>query len=109
VDVEGGGVPTGSFAEQVYRAVRRIPAGRVLSYGEVAARLGRPRAARGVGRALAALPQGSDVPWWRVVGHGGAISLRHRGALLQRMLLEAEGVRVGPGGKVERRKPDPEP
>lgn len=83
-----------SFTNRVYALVRRVPRGRIISYGGVAAMLGRPRAARGVGHALSALPEGSDVPWWRVVNRDGAISMRGAGpeARIQRALLEAEGV-----------------
>lgn len=90
-----------SFSERVYDVVRRIPHGRVLSYGDVAALLGSPRAARGVGQALSSLPPRSDVPWWRVVNRSGRISIRHQGALVQRMNLEAEGVRFRRDGSVE--------
>ena len=54
------------------RIVRAIPRGRVLSYGEVALRAGRPRGARAVVRALHQL---DDVPWWRVVRKGGTEDL----------------------------------
>lgn len=83
-----------NFTRDVYRIVRRIPAGRVTSYSAVAAMLGAPRAARGVGWALAALPLRSTVPWWRVVNRDGAISIRFppHAAALQRQLLVDEGV-----------------
>jgi O-6-methylguanine DNA methyltransferase len=81
------------FSQRVYAMVRRVPRGRIVSYGAVAALLGRPRAARGVGQALSALPDESDVPWWRVVNRNGEISMRAApGPLVQRRLLEAEGV-----------------
>lgn len=82
--------------------VRRVPPGRVVSYGGVAALLGTPRAARGVGTALAALPEGSDVPWWRVVNRDGAISIGYPpyAALLQRRLLEDEGVAFDARGRI---------
>lgn len=92
------------FAERVYDLVRRVPRGRVVSYGGVAALLGRPRAARGVGRALQELPQGTDVPWWRVVNHAGAISLGKldpHAARLQRVLLEGEGVVFDTRGRID--------
>ena len=57
----------GGFFDRVYTVVRRIPAGRVTSYGHVAALCGKPCAARTVGWALHGLPDGSDVPWHRVV------------------------------------------
>jgi methylated-DNA-protein-cysteine methyltransferase-like protein len=76
--------------------VRAIPRGRVATYGQVAAVLGVLRGARAVGWALRALDprRADDVPWHRVVGAGGRISLRAgAGPLLQRRKLRAEGVR----------------
>jgi methylated-DNA-protein-cysteine methyltransferase-like protein len=87
---------------RVYRVVRRIPAGRVATYGTVARLAGRPGAARTVGWALSALPPETDVPWWRVINAQGCISLagdRH-GAVLQRALLLRERVAFTPGGGV---------
>ncbi|WP_242395518.1 MGMT family protein [Anaeromyxobacter oryzisoli] len=90
-----------------YRVVRRIPRGRVATYGAVALLAGRPRAARQVGYALAAL-RGTrhDVPWQRVLGarprERAAISILDPiGAAVQRELLEAEGVRFDPRGRVD--------
>jgi methylated-DNA-protein-cysteine methyltransferase-like protein len=76
----------------VYRLVRRIPRGRVATYGQVAALLGRAGAARAVGTAMRGSPD--DVPWHRVVNARGAISRRARAAsmLTQRIRLEQEGV-----------------
>lgn len=92
------------FGERVYDLVRRVPRGRVISYGGIAALLGRPRAARGVGRALRELPDGTDVPWWRVVNHAGELSLARldpHGARLQRVLLEKEGVVFDRHGRID--------
>ena len=89
------------FTTRVQRHIRRIPNGRVTTYGRVAEALGAPGAARAVASALAALPEGSDVPWWRVVNAAGKISLPGSHGLLQRSLLEAEGVRFTRGGRVE--------
>ena len=77
------------FAAQVYALVMQCPRGRVVSYGGVAAMLGKPRAARAVGRALNSLPDGSKVPWWRVVNSRGEVSIRgvEHGEILQRTLL----------------------
>lgn len=93
---------TTPFAERVFRMVRRIPAGRAVSYGGVAALLGVPRAARGVGRALSTLPPDTDVPWWRVVNRNGEISIKGAPGLpaLQRTLLEAEGVEFDEAGRL---------
>lgn len=89
------------FAQRVYRLVHRVPTGKVVSYGGIAALLGVPRAARGVGQALSALPEGSDVPWWRVVNRNGEISIPDPRRFVQRSLLEAEGVRPGRGGRID--------
>ena len=85
--------------ETIYRVVRRVPRGRVTTYGVVAVLAGRPRGARLVGSALSAL-RGSrhDVPWQRVLGARSrgyaAISILDPvGAAVQRKLLEGEGVR----------------
>jgi methylated-DNA-protein-cysteine methyltransferase-like protein len=91
------------FFDEVYAMVRRIPAGKVTTYGHVAALCGKPRAARTVGWALHALPEGSDVPWQRVVNHRGGISIWKVGlpAELQRALLEDEGVDFRLNGTVD--------
>lgn len=93
----------GSFSESVYTTVRRIPHGRVVSYGDVAAMLGKPRAARGVGWALNTLDDESDVPWWRVINRRGEISIRHPdfSVRVQRALLEDEGVLFDDAGRVD--------
>jgi methylated-DNA-protein-cysteine methyltransferase-like protein len=86
--------PRANFYAQVYALVQHVPAGKVVTYGQVAALLGNPRAARAVGYALRFLPPGSSVPWHRVINHQGRISARYpaQGPVLQRLLLEAEGV-----------------
>ncbi|MBT8446814.1 MAG: methyltransferase [Gammaproteobacteria bacterium] len=80
--------------DEYYAVIRRIPGGRVATYGQVAAAVGRPRNARQVGYALAALPDGTDVPWHRVVNAGGSISARAEPGREgeQRRLLESEGI-----------------
>jgi methylated-DNA-protein-cysteine methyltransferase-like protein len=83
------------FFARVYALVRRVPRGRVVTYGQVAAMLGVPRGARAVGWALRALPEemASRVPWHRVVGTGGRISPRRGpGPEVQRRRLRAEKV-----------------
>jgi methylated-DNA-protein-cysteine methyltransferase-like protein len=81
----------------VHELVRRIPRGQVVSYGQLAALLGWPRAARAVGLAMKQCPPGT--PWHRVVNAQGGISLRADVAsmLTQRVLLEQEGVPVRRG------------
>lgn len=92
-----------SFHEAVWALVRRIPRGRATSYGALAAYLGSPRAARGVGYALSALPSDTDVPWWRVVNRLGEVSIKGAPGLpaLQRALLEGEGIRFDERGRVD--------
>jgi methylated-DNA-protein-cysteine methyltransferase-like protein len=88
--------------QQIYAIVRRIPRGRVATYGQIAALVGLPGHARQVGYALHALPENSTVPWHRVVNARGNVSARAvPGAeLVQRRLLEREGVRLNARGQV---------
>lgn len=89
---------------KVYRVVRRIPAGRVATYGQIAALAGMPRAARQVGYALHALSaDDDDVPWHRVINARGEISPRGERAFadLQRSLLRAEGVVPDGRGRID--------
>ncbi|HEX5632922.1 MAG TPA: MGMT family protein [Gemmatimonadales bacterium] len=86
--------------ERVYAVVRKIPRGRVATYGQVAELAGLPGQARQVGYALAALPIGSVVPWHRVVNAAGAISLPGATGLEQRLRLEAEGTAVNARGRI---------
>jgi methylated-DNA-protein-cysteine methyltransferase-like protein len=80
--------------QRIYAVVRRIPKGRVATYGQVAELAGIPGHARQVGYALHALPQGTTVPWHRVINAKGEISVRSLpGAeLIQQQLLAREGV-----------------
>jgi methylated-DNA-protein-cysteine methyltransferase related protein len=80
--------------DPVYRLVKRIPRGRVLSYGALARILRLRGGARSAGRAMAATPSGKGIPWHRVVGERGKILIREPYASLQRKLLESEGVHV---------------
>ena len=80
--------------DPVYRLVKQIPRGRVLSYGALARILRLRGGARSAGRAMAATPTGKGIPWHRVVGENGKILIREPYASLQRKLLESEGVKV---------------
>jgi methylated-DNA-protein-cysteine methyltransferase related protein len=91
------------FYEAVYAVVRTIPRGRVMTYGQIAALLGSPRAARAVGFALRAGGRYDDIPWQRVINRHGAVSARgetdrpHR----QRILLGEEGVEFDARGRCD--------
>jgi methylated-DNA-protein-cysteine methyltransferase related protein len=88
--------------QRIYAVVRRIPEGRVATYGQVASLAGLAGHARQVGYALHALPEGTAIPWHRVVNARGGISLRSMpgSELVQRGLLEREGIRLDPRGRV---------
>jgi methylated-DNA-protein-cysteine methyltransferase-like protein len=88
----------------IWTAVEAIPRGRVASYGQVALAAGLPGRARMVGKALAGLPPDSRVPWQRVVNARGELSLTGESGREQRRLLEREGVRFGPSGRVDLRR-----
>jgi methylated-DNA-protein-cysteine methyltransferase-like protein len=78
--------------KRVYDLVKKIPRGRVMTYGQVAKAMRLPGGARTAGRAMAATPSGHGVPWHRVVGAGGRLLIREPHASLQRKLLESEGL-----------------
>ena len=87
--------------ERVYAAVREIPRGRVATYGQIARRIGSPRAARAVGYALSVAPP--DMPCHRVVNREGRLApeFAFGGPEEQRRLLEGEGVVVSEDGYVD--------
>ena len=80
-----------SFKAAVLSQVRRIPRGRVATYGQIAALVGKPRSARAVGQVMS---RADGVPWHRVVNSQGGISRRARmtGMMTQRIRLEQEGI-----------------
>jgi len=75
---------------RIETAIRRLPKGKVSTYGAIARAAGLPGAARLVAQVL---HRGFNLPWQRVLGAGGEIKLRGDSALEQRLRLEAEGVR----------------
>lgn len=90
--------------QRIYDVVKQIPPGRVATYGDVARMAGMPRRARFVGFALRVLPEGTAVPWHRVVNATGEISVARldpAAGAEQRALLEDEGVEFGPDGRVD--------
>ena len=89
---------------RIRKVVARIPAGKVATYGDVAAHAGLPGRARQVGQVMGALPDGSRIPWHRVLNARGEVSERAGGgwqAGYQRHLLEEEGVAFDAGGRVD--------
>jgi methylated-DNA-protein-cysteine methyltransferase-like protein len=94
--------PSGSW-DVIYKFVRQIPRGSIITYGGVAKKIRLHGGARVVGYAMAATPKGSGVPWHRVVGAGGHLRLNEPLVSLQRKLLESEGVTfVGRHADIER-------
>jgi len=88
--------------ERIYAVVRRIPRGRVATYGQVAQLAGLGGHARQVGYALSSLSENARVPWQRVVNAKGEISVRSEPGCdsEQRTLLEAEGVKFDDRGRI---------
>ena len=84
-----------AFQREVWSALRRIPAGRTLSYGELAAQIGRPKAVRAVGLANGANPIGIVVPCHRVIGANASLTGYAGGIERKRWLLRHEGVALG--------------
>lgn len=97
--------PVAALYDQFYRVVRRIPRGRVLTYGQVAELAGHPGSARAAGAAMRA-SSGRGLPWQRVVGaHARGLArvaiLDPIGGAVQRALLEKEGVAFTPAGYIQ--------
>ncbi len=92
--------------QRIWQVVALIPPGNVATYGDVAAQAGLPGAARRVGRALKFLPEGTTIPWHRVVNAQGRISLPRGSAsqYTQRERLEAEGVMFKANGSIDLRR-----
>lgn len=91
------------FRERVLAAVRRIPSGRVATYGQIAALAGQPQRPRQVGMILKGLPEGTELPWHRVVNARGYVPSKGRwwGALEQIARLGAEGIQVDELGNLD--------
>lgn len=92
-----------SAYDAIYAVVRRIPYGKVATYGQVADLAGLPRRARMVGYALYRVTDAMEIPWHRVINAKGQVSespFRNGTDYLQRSLLEAEGVQFNPSGTI---------
>ena len=94
-DIELDLSDTTPFRRRVLESVRTIPRGQVRSYGQVAASIGRPNAARAVGAAMAANPVCVVIPCHRVIGSDGSLAGFGGGLELKQRMLELEGVRLG--------------
>ena len=93
----------------VYAVVKKIPRGKVATYGQIALLAGLPRAARQVGLALRITPGSIKIPWHRVINAQGQISMRQHdwqsgGDDYQRALLENEGIEFNAAGKINLKK-----
>ena len=100
------GAPLTGFFKEVYEIVAEIPPGKVASYGQIAAMLGNPRAARTVGWAMAGGPRHLQLPCHRVVNKAGRLSPDpvFGGYEVQRAELEAEGVIFKRDGRIDMKK-----
>ena len=92
--------------ERLWLALAAIPCGQVTSYGRLAALAGLPGRARWVGRQLSQLPQGSRLPWYRVMGASGKLSFPPESSAFerQRARLQEEGVAISDGGRLLSRR-----
>jgi len=111
------------FTSEVKRAIRSIPRGRVATYGQIAALAGREHGARGVAWILHSSSESAGLPWHRVIGAAGRISLprlrgrgtcppgaRPRGGFEeQKARLVAEGIAVGRNGRIDLKRYQWEP
>ena len=87
---------TATFHQKVVDVLKKVPKGKVVTYGQVAAMAGNPRGARQVVRILNTSSEKEDLPWHRVINREGRISLgKARGYELQKALLTDEGVTFG--------------
>lgn len=89
-----------NFRQRVFQILAAIPHGQVITYGDVARLAGSPRAARQVGGVLRKLPEGSTLPWHRVVNRHGEISQQGEDFKRQRYALLEEGI-VFNEGKID--------
>jgi methylated-DNA-protein-cysteine methyltransferase-like protein len=99
----GGRLPKARapLTERILTVINAIPRGKVASYGQVAALAGSPRGARQVARVLHSLSGKEKLPWHRVIGAAGSISLPAEGGAEQARRLRREGVPVDARGKLD--------
>lgn len=93
------------FTERVIEIIKNIPAGKVMTYGQIAALAGSPRAARQVARALHSMSKKHHLPWHRVINAKGQIALTDDESYNEQLWsLESEGVEVGLNGVIDLEK-----
>ncbi|KAA9000049.1 MGMT family protein [Affinibrenneria salicis] len=90
-----------TFRQRVFQIVAAIPRGQVTTYGDIAQMAGSSRAARQVGGVLKRLPQGSRLPWHRVINRKGELSLQGEDFQRQRQALLAEDIEVDAQGRID--------
>ena len=92
----------GSFHDRVKVVIKKIPKGRVATYGQIAACAGNPRAARQVVRVLHSSSQKDKLPWHRVINREGRISLKpNQGYEIQKALLLKEGITFDKNDRID--------
>jgi len=92
------------FTEETIRLIKSIPAGKVASYGQIAAYAGNHRGARQVSRVLHTCTKKYKLPWHRVINSQGKISLKNEGFELQYGLLKDEGIEFGLNNTIDFKK-----
>lgn len=97
-DIHAGRLRPGmTFNQKVWAITSRIPAGKVVTYGDIAKKLGSPQASRAVGNAMNKNPYAPKVPCHRVVGSNGSLTGYAFGLPKKLSMLETEGVRIANG------------
>lgn len=90
-----------SFTEKVVGVIRKIPKGKVATYGQIAMMAGNYRGARQVVRVLHSMSEKEGLPWHRVINSKGSISLKGESYRIQRQMLEKEGVQFDSSDRVD--------
>ncbi len=90
-----------TFTERVVEAIKRIPKGKVATYGQIAMMAGNYRGARQVVRVLHSMSEKKGLPWHRVINSKGTIALTGEGYRIQKQLLKAEGITLDEQGKID--------
>lgn len=97
-----------NFKSRVINFIKKVPKGKVASYGQAAAAAGSPRAGRQVGSILRGVDPGQkEIPWWRIVNNQGIISIKGNWTAtkeLQKTLLEKEGIKISENFKLDMAK-----